>query len=84
MPCWRKSAAVAPASCSFRMRTICSSVNRLLRTLSPLELLAPEDPHYPWTSVFGGGAGQASSGQVLQRALSILAQMIVNEFEPRL
>ncbi|MGH2562151.1 MAG: hypothetical protein ACRDJH_24080, partial [Thermomicrobiales bacterium] len=39
--------------CSFRIPTICSSVNRLVRMTSPCGQLAPEDSHDPWTSFRG-------------------------------
>src|SRR5215213_779983 len=57
MPWWRQSAAVAPpASCSFKMPTICSWVNRLPRILSSLRHCpAPEDSQYPWTRFRGAG-----------------------------
>src|SRR5215210_4536401 len=56
MPCWRQSAVVAaPASCSFRMPTTCSCVNRLPRMLSSLGFLPIEDSHYLWTSFRGAG-----------------------------
>src|SRR3712207_3013412 len=54
MPCRRQSApVVSPAACSFRMPTICSSLNRLLRMLSSFGRSAPEDSHYPCTSFRG-------------------------------
>src|SRR5215210_6320463 len=60
MPCWRQSAVVAaPASCSFRMPTTCSCVNRLPRMLSSLGFLPIEDSHYLWTSFRGAGHSPA-------------------------
>src|SRR6188472_3974315 len=57
MPWCRQSAAVAaPASCSFRMPTICSCVNRLPRMLSSSGRCPNlEDSHYLWTSLRGAG-----------------------------
>src|SRR5215217_3020496 len=52
---WRRhnTPMPSPAACSFRMPTICSSLNRLLRMPSSFGLFASEDSHYPWTSFRG-------------------------------
>jgi hypothetical protein len=53
---WRRhsSAVGAPASCSFRMPTICSSVTLLLPMLPPRRILR-EDARNKWTSFWGAG-----------------------------
>ena len=60
IPCNRHySSSAIPASASFKMAMICSSLNRLLRTTPPaLALGGPsymKKSHFCWTNFWGAG-----------------------------